>query len=94
MTAHRDETLIERLKRYYQDYRKTSDPDAAFREACEALGHSVIESVGEAAERDELETIRALVREYREIRLSTQGSNDSVKERLEAELRERAAQPT
>ncbi|HZG86602.1 hypothetical protein [Paenibacillus sp.] len=85
MDAHRDETLIERLKRYYEDYRKTSEPDSGFRDAFDALTYSVIESIGEAADRDDCATIRAIVREYGELRLSVQGSNDSVKERLEEE---------
>jgi len=87
LDVHRDETLIQRLKRYYEDYRKTSEPDAGFRDAFDALTYSVIEEVGEAAEREDCAAIRAIVREYGELRLSVQGSNDSVKERLEEEYR-------
>jgi len=93
MYASGDETLIERLKRYYADYRLSEDPDASFRDACAALSLSVIDTVGELADREDCAAIRNVLREYREIRVSTQGSNDSVKERLESELRERAGQP-
>lgn len=38
------------------------------------------------AEEGDLDGIRNLIREYSEIRLSAQGSNDSVKERFEKEF--------
>ncbi|MCI3921286.1 hypothetical protein MO973_13700 [Paenibacillus sp. TRM 82003] len=85
------ETLIERMKRFYEDYRGTSDVDESFRSALETVGFWVIESCGDHAERGDTEAIRNLVREYKEIRLSAQGSNDSVKERFEDEYRERHA---
>lgn len=83
------ETLMERMKRFYVDYRETSDPDESFRSALETIGFWVIEAAGDLAERGDTAAIRSLVREYKEIRLSAQGSDDSVKERFEAEFRER-----
>ncbi len=88
-----DETLIQRLKRYYADYRLSENPDESFRDACAALSLSVLDTVGELADREDCAAIRNVLREYREIRSSVSGSNDSVKERLERELRERASQP-
>jgi Na+/phosphate symporter len=86
------ETLIERLKRYYGDYRKISDPKTSFSSALEAMTLSVIDRVADFAEQSDLSGIRNLVREYREIRGSIQASNDSVQERFEREYRERARQ--
>jgi hypothetical protein len=87
-----EETLIEQFKRYYQDYRGSADVDTSFDNAFEALMFSVIDQAGDMAERDDSNAIRNMVREFREIHLSVQGSNDSVKERFEREIRERASQ--
>jgi Na+/phosphate symporter len=92
MMERRDETLIERFKRYYQDYRASADADTSFDNALQALTLSVIDQAGDLAERNDADAIRSMVREYHEIRLSVQGSNDSVKERFERELQERAKQ--
>lgn len=88
----REETLIEQFKRYYQDYRNADDVDESFDNAFAALTFSVIDQAGDMAERDDSEAIRRMVREFREIHLSIQGSNDSVKERFEREIREKARQ--
>jgi len=85
-----EETLIERFKRYYVDYRAAAGPDEAFKLAFEALTYSAIDLVDVAADRADIGAVRAAVREYREIRSSVQGSNDSVKERFEREFRENA----
>ena len=89
-----DETMIERFKRYYADYRAAGDPDASFASAYEALVYSALDEVGRLAEEGRLEAIRDRIREMNEIRMSIGGSNDSVKERFEAELRERVARAT
>jgi len=88
---HEHEAVIERFKRYYADYRAAGDPDSSFASAYEALIYSVLDEVGQLAEEGRLEPIRGRIRELNEIRMSIGGSNDSVKERFEAELRERAA---
>lgn len=84
-----DETLIERFKRYYEDYRMTSGVDSSFQNASEALSASVLNLVGQSADNGDLAVIRNLMHEYNEIRLSTQASNDSLKERFELEYKQR-----
>ncbi|PYI56504.1 hypothetical protein [Paenibacillus flagellatus] len=79
-------TLIETFKDYYFDYRAVADADTSFEDALSALTFAVVERTGDYAEAGDLDSIRNLVREFREIRLSTQGSNDSVKERFEREF--------
>ncbi|PZD97474.1 hypothetical protein DNH61_02315 [Paenibacillus sambharensis] len=81
------ETLIQRFKRYYEDNRVTAGVDSSFDDAYEALTYSIIDEVGNCAEREDLHSIRSIVREFDEIRSSVHGSNDSVKERFEAEYR-------
>ncbi|MEF3303521.1 hypothetical protein [Paenibacillus sp. GYB003] len=82
-------TLIESFKHYYFEYRKVADADASFEDALSALTFAVVERTGRLAEEGDLDGIRNLIREFSEIRLSAQGSNDSVKERFERELGER-----
>ncbi|UVI32651.1 hypothetical protein [Paenibacillus spongiae] len=82
------ETLIERFKRYYWSYRQTSDTDASFNFAYQALLLSLLDGVSRFADDGDLDGIRNLMREIDEIRHSVQGSNDSVKERFEAEYRQ------
>ena len=84
-----DETLIERFKRYYEDYRMTCGIDSSFQNAREALSASVLNLVSESADDGDLAAIRNLMHEYNEIRLSTQASNDSLKERFEQEYKQR-----
>ncbi|MFC5648755.1 hypothetical protein ACFPYJ_06360 [Paenibacillus solisilvae] len=84
-----EETLIERFKRYYEDYRMTSGVDSSFQNASEALTASVLNLVGQSADNGDLDAIRNLMHEYGEIRLSTQASNDSLKERFELEHKQR-----
>lgn len=84
-----NETLIERFKRYYEDYRITSGMDSSFQNAKEALSATVLNLVGQSADDGNLAAIRNLIHEYNEIRLSTQASNDSLKERFELEYKQR-----
>ncbi|MDF2717099.1 MAG: hypothetical protein K0R28_4024 [Paenibacillus sp.] len=79
-------TLIETFKSYYFEYRAVTDADNSFTDALSALTYSVVDRTGNMAEEGDLDGIRNLVREYSEIRLSAQGSNDSVKERFEKEF--------
>jgi len=88
MDQHKGESLIERFKRYYEDYRMTSDMNSSFTSAYEALTLSVIDQVDDFAAQSDVAAIRNTVREYREIRSSIQGSNDSVKERFESEYQD------
>lgn len=88
MDQHEGESLIERFKRYYEDYRMTSDMNSSFTSAYEALTLSVIDQVDDLAAQSDVSAIRNTVREYREIRSSIQGSNDSVKERFESEFQD------
>lgn len=87
-TWETDETLIERFKRYYEEYRTTSGVDSSFKNASEALSASVLNLVGQSADNGDLAAIRNLMHEYSEIRFSTQGSNDSLKERFELEYKQ------
>jgi hypothetical protein len=84
-----NETLIERFKRYYEDYRITSGMDSSFQNAKEALSATVLNLVGQSADDGNLAAIRNLMHEYNEIRLYTQDSNDSLKERFELEYKQR-----
>ena len=92
ITFNEGETLIEQFKRYYADYRKTSDMNTSFISAYEALTLSVIDQVDDFADKSDVSAIRNVVREYREIRISIQGSNDSVKERFEREYQKHVEQ--
>lgn len=83
-----EQTLIETFKAYYFDYRTVEDVDSSFEDALAAVAFAVIEKTGALADEGDLDGIRSLVREYKEIRLSTLGSNDSVKERFEQEYEE------
>lgn len=81
-----DETLIQTFKRYYADYRAAVDVDQSFADAYRAIAYYVIDQTGQLAQEGKLEDIQNLVREFKEIRQSVGGSNDSVKERFEQEL--------
>ncbi|BBH20175.1 hypothetical protein Back11_15200 [Paenibacillus baekrokdamisoli] len=83
------ETLIEQFKRYYENYRMTSGVDSSFQNASEALSASILNLVGQSADNGDLVTIRNLMHEYSEIRLSVQASNDSLKERFELQYKQR-----
>jgi hypothetical protein len=85
-------TLIQIFKRFYADYRKTSDVDTSFNSAKEALAYYVIDQTGVLADERDNDGIRGLIREFTEIRESTHGSNDSVKERFELEYSEEPAE--
>ncbi len=87
--AHEYETLIERFKRYYSTYRTTSEPDISFTSAYDELTLTVIHLAETYAEHGDVESIRNMLREYREIRSSITPSNDSVKERFEREYVQR-----
>ncbi|MFD2611018.1 hypothetical protein [Paenibacillus gansuensis] len=88
-TGSEGETLIQQFKRYYFDYRGAAETDSAFADAFQALTYRVIGRLEEAVHNENLHASRELLREYGEIRSSTYGSNDSVKERFEAEFQER-----
>lgn len=83
-------SLIETFKHHYFEFRKVADVDSSFADALSAMTFTVVERTGKLADEGDLDGIRNLIREYGEIRLSAQGSNDSVKERFENELGERA----
>lgn len=82
------ETLIEKFKDYYFDYRKTSEIDDSFSNAYGALTYYMIAGIERFANQGDLGGIKNSLAQYREIRFSTFDSNDSVKEIFEVEYQE------
>lgn len=81
-----EETLIERFKTFYFDYRRTSDVDESFEQARSAVAYHVIHEADRLAQDGDFEGVRSVCRQFREIQGTTYGSNDSVKERFEREF--------
>jgi soluble cytochrome b562 len=81
-----EETLIQTFKRYYADYRAATNVDESFSDAYQALAYHVIEQTGQLAQEGNVAEIQNVVREFTEIRNSTGGSNDSLKDSFEQEL--------
>ena len=88
------ETLIQTFKRYYSDYRTTSNAEDSFSASLQSLTFHVIDQAELLAEDGKIEDTKSLLRQFQEIRQSTYGSNDSVKERFEAEYLERKPDTT
>lgn len=80
------ETIIERFKSFYFDYRRTTDVDESFEQARNAIAYHVINEADQLAEAGDFDGVRSVCRQFREIQSSTYGSNDSVKERFEREF--------
>ncbi|WP_438448386.1 hypothetical protein [Gorillibacterium sp. sgz5001074] len=80
-----EETLIERFKAFYFDYRRTSDTNESFEQARNAVAYHVINEADRLAQDGDFDGVRSVCRQFREIQSSTYGSNDSVKERFERE---------
>ncbi|WP_199614459.1 hypothetical protein [Paenibacillus alkalitolerans] len=83
-----EETLIEKLKQFYFDYRQTADPEESFSLAMQTMPHFVLHTAGHMADENDLEGIRSIIRQYEEFSIAPEGSNDSVQERFENEFRE------
>jgi hypothetical protein len=80
-----EETLIQAFKRFYADYRAVLGVDESFDGSLQVLPYYVIDQTEIMAQEGNVDKIRNLIREFNEIRVSTYGSNDSVKERFEQE---------
>lgn len=80
------DTLFERFKDYYFDYRQTTNVDRSFELARDTLAFHVINETDRLADSENISGIKDLIRQFRDIHGSTYGSNDSVKERLEHEF--------
>lgn len=80
-----EETLIEKLKQYYFDYRRTSEPEDSFSLAMQTMPHYVIGRIGELSRSGDMEGIRDVIRQYEEFDIAPAKSNDSVQERFEEE---------
>lgn len=80
------ETLIERFKAFYFDYRRTTDVDESFEQAKYAVAYHVIDEADRLAQNGDCDGVRDVCRQFHEIQSSTYGSNDSVKERFEREF--------
>lgn len=81
-----EETLIERFKSFYFDYRRTTTVDESFEQARNAVAYHVINEADRLASLGDFDGVRDVCRQFREIQSSTYGSNDSVKERFEREF--------
>lgn len=81
-----EETLIEKLKQYYFDYRRTSEPEDSFSLAMQAMPHYVINRIGELSQRGDMDGIRDVIRQYEEFDIAPARSNDSVQERFEEQF--------
>jgi hypothetical protein len=81
-----EESLIEKLKSYYFDYRSTAEPEMSFRLAMESLPHHVIDRIQQLASDHDLPGIRDILRQYEELQIAPAPSNDSVQERFENEF--------
>ncbi|MFC4101369.1 hypothetical protein [Paenibacillus xanthanilyticus] len=88
LTETANETLIERMKRFYEQYRTTSNVEASFVNAKEALALTLLDDVSRYAEEGNLDAIRTATAQWDEIRMMMQGSNDALKERLEREYKQ------
>ncbi|TYP79019.1 hypothetical protein [Paenibacillus methanolicus] len=92
LTNIANETLIERMKRFYEQYRTTSNVEASFVNAKEALALTLLDDIGRYAEESNLDAIRMATAQWDEIRMMMQGSNDALKERLEREYKQAQGQ--
>lgn len=86
-----NETLMERMKRFYEQYRTTSNVEASFVNAKEALALTLLDEIGRYAQEENLGAIRSATAQWDEIRMMMQGSNDALKERLEREYKQALA---
>ncbi|MFB9328255.1 hypothetical protein ACFFSY_20185 [Paenibacillus aurantiacus] len=91
LTGTTGETLIERMKRFYEQYRTTSNVEASFVNAKEALTLTLLDDIGRYAQEEDLGAIRNATAQWDELRLMMQGSNDALKERLEREYKQAQA---
>ncbi|WP_219834128.1 hypothetical protein [Paenibacillus sp. R14(2021)] len=82
-----NETLMERFKRYYRQYRLNSGADEGFILARETLVLAMLNDISNYANADDLISIRRMMGEWDEIHLMIQASNDSLKESFEQELK-------
>ncbi|MBB3112726.1 hypothetical protein FHS18_004828 [Paenibacillus phyllosphaerae] len=87
-TGITNETAIERFKRFYEQYRATSNVEASFVNAKEALLLTLMEDISRLAQEDNTAAIRTITAQWDEIRFMMQGSNDALKERLEREYKQ------
>ncbi len=81
-----EESLMDTFKRYYADYRGAEGVDQSFTDAYQAMAFHVINQTEHFVQQGNLHDIQNLIREFKEIELSTSPSNDSLKEQFEQEL--------
>jgi hypothetical protein len=80
-----EETLIQRFKRFYMINRKTASVEVSFSDAFMTLMYYSMNDIDAIADTGDLEKVKDVLRQFREIRDSIQHSNDSVRERFEQE---------
>ncbi|SFJ82874.1 hypothetical protein SAMN02799624_06158 [Paenibacillus sp. UNC496MF] len=78
-----NETLMERFRRYYGQYRLNSGTDEGFTLAKEALVFAMLNDISNYVEADDLLSIRRMMGEWDVILFMIQASNDSLKEYFE-----------
>jgi len=88
LSTELNETLMERFKRYYGQYRLNSGADEGFMQARETLVLAMLNDISDYANADDLISIRRVMGEWDEIRFMIQASNDSLKESFEQELKQ------
>jgi hypothetical protein len=81
-----EDSLLDTFKRYYADYRGAAPIDQSFAEAYQALTYHVINQTEYYVQQENLQEIRNLIWEFKEMGLQLGPSNDSLKEQFEQEL--------